>query len=324
MTIVVLGGYGNVGSHVVNRLREAGEHVLTAGRDARRADLVLDARSPSGIDASLDGVDVVVNTAGIEDPALARQITRAGAAFVDITATTGYVEALERSQLFAPVLLSVGLAPGLTNLLAAELHREAPGRPIDIALLLGAGERYGKASTAWAYRLLGQHLQEPTTGAHVRNYSRPLQFDLPGYGRRRLYRADYSDQHVLQRDLGVRVRTYFGLTSRIATASLAALTRIPGAATTAPRLHLPGDQRWLAMARSASGDVRALGGSIQSHTTAAITAIAALKVRQLPTGIHHLHQVMDLADLGQTPIATNYWHRLDLRPHLGQETIDDQ
>jgi NAD(P)-dependent dehydrogenase (short-subunit alcohol dehydrogenase family) len=154
MTIVVLGGYGNVGRHVVNRLREAGEHVLTAGRDARRADLVLDARSPSGIDASLDGVDVVVNTAGIEDPALARQITRAGAAFVDITATTGYVEALERSQLFAPVLLSVGLAPGLTNLLAAELHREAPGRPIDIALLLGAGERYGKASTAWAYRLL--------------------------------------------------------------------------------------------------------------------------------------------------------------------------
>lgn len=39
---------------------------------------------------------VVVNAAGAEDPALAVLATTGGAAFVDVTATTGYVAALER------------------------------------------------------------------------------------------------------------------------------------------------------------------------------------------------------------------------------------
>lgn len=305
MNIIVLGGYGAVGAHVVAHLRARGEHVRAAGRDAHRADLVLDARDPARLNAALTGVDVVVNAAGIEDPSLVEQTTRHGAAFVDITATTSYMTALERLDPASPVLLSVGLAPGLTNLLAAAVHHDAPGQPIDIALLLGAGERHGKASTIWAYQLLGHHLREPATGRPIRNYSEPQRFDLPGYGRRRLYRADYSDQHVLNRDLNVPVRTYFGLTSRLATTTLAALTWIPAAAKATPRLHLPGDQRWLALARSADGHTRGLGGRIQAQATAAITVIAAHTVTQLPPGIHHLHQVLDLTDLDNTPID---WH----------------
>jgi hypothetical protein len=76
------------------------------------------------------------------------------------------------------------LGPGLTNLLAAAVHDTEPG-PIDIALLVGAGERHGAAATAWSYGLLGKRFRDPD-GRLVRNYTRPRRFALPSDGRRRL------------------------------------------------------------------------------------------------------------------------------------------
>ena len=109
---------------------------------------------------------------------------------------------------------------------------------------------------AWSFALLGRRFADPATGESVRNYTRPRRFDLPGPGTRRLYRADFSDQHVLTRDLGVAVRSYFGLDSRAATATLAALTWVPGGSHVPQGLHLPGGDRWLALARSEDGTTR--------------------------------------------------------------------
>jgi hypothetical protein len=210
----------------------------------------------AGYRAALTDVDVVVSAAGIENPALAAIAAEHGAAFVDITATAGYVAALERLRPPRPVLVSVGLAPGLTNLLAAAVHAAEPG-PIDIALLVGAGERHGVAATAWSYGLLGKRFRDPG-GRLVRNYTRPRRFDLPGRGRRRLYRADFADQHALSRDLAVPVRTYFGrLPTRDRTACRPDLDSrgVPGAAEPAPPGHRPlagpcpgrgGTTRWAA------------------------------------------------------------------------------
>ncbi|MBG0831892.1 saccharopine dehydrogenase [Planomonospora sp. ID67723] len=297
MKVLVLGGYGAVGARIVTELRAGGAAALAAGRDSRRADVTVDLREPRTLHAALEGVDAVVNAAGAEDPALVETVTGRGVAFVDITATAGYVTAVERLTPPAPVLLSVGLAPGLTNLLAVAVHEVSPAEPIDIALLLGAGERHGGASTAWAYDLLGRDFHDPATGAAIRNYTRPRRFVLPGYGPRRLYRTDYSDQHVLTRDLGVPVRTHFGLDSRAATAALAALTRVPGASRVPRGLHPPGSDRWLALARSGDGTVRWLGGRIQSQATAVMAALATRAAAGLPAGVHHLHRVLTLADV---------------------------
>ena len=125
----------------------------------------------------------------------------------------------------------------------------------------------------------------------------PLRFDLPGLGRRRLYRADFSDQHALTRDLQVPVRTYFGLDSRLATATLAALTRIPGASHAPQGLSLPGSDRWLVLARTEDGTSRWASGRVESHATAVLAATATHVAAELPAGIHHLHQVLTLADV---------------------------
>lgn len=300
MRALVLGGYGTSGAPVVGMLRAGGDSAVAAGRDAARADRVIDLRAPdrSPFVAALDGVDVVVNAAGMEDPGLVAAAADRGVAVVDITATTPYVAAIERLAPRAPVVLSVGLAPGLTNLLAAAVHQAAPGAAgIEIALVLGAGERHGAAGVAWSFALLGRRFADPATGEGVRNYTRPRRFDLPGLGSRRLYRADFSDQHVLTRDLGVGVRTYFGLDSRAATTLLAALTWVPGGSHAPQGLHLPGGDRWLALARSADGTAVWAQGRLQSHATAVLAVAAARRAVELPAGVHHLHGVMGIADI---------------------------
>jgi hypothetical protein len=298
MRVLILGGYGAVGARIATELRAEGGTAIVAGRDPARADRVVDLRAAdtSSLIAAVSDVDVVVNAAGTEDPALVELVTRHGAAFIDITATTGYVAALERLDPPRPVLLSVGLAPGLTNLIVAAVHAATPG-PIDLAVVLGAGERHGAAGVAWSYGLVGRRFRDPATGVLVRNYTRPRRFDLPGLGRRRLYRVDFSDQHTLTRDLGIPVRTYFGLNSVLATTALATLTRIPGGSRAPRGLHLPGTDRWLVLARGGDGTTRWVDGRIQSQATAVLAVAAARVVNRLPAGVHHLHHVLNLADV---------------------------
>jgi hypothetical protein len=302
MRVLVLGGYGATGSRIVALLKAAGDVVFTAGRDAARADRVLDLRhlNAATVGAAVSDVDVVINSSGVEDPAVATAFLDHRVAFVDITATTAYVAALERLHPGAPLILSVGLAPGLTNLLAAAVHRDVPG-PVKVALVLGTGEAYGPASVGWSAGLLGTRFTDPATATTVLNYTRPQRFLLPGLGNRLLLRVDFSDQHTLTRDLAVPVRTYFGLTSRIATTTLGVMTRIPGSATLARHLHLPGNDRWLALARGADGTIHWATGRPQAHATAAIAALAARIAPRLEPGIHHLHQVATLDDIPTDP-----------------------
>ncbi|WP_194819258.1 saccharopine dehydrogenase NADP-binding domain-containing protein [Nocardia sp. XZ_19_385] len=297
MRVLVLGGYGAVGRHLVARLRADGDTVLVAGRDPERADLVLDLGEDElrSYRAALAEVDVVVNAAGSEDARLARLAGEVGAAFVDITANAEYVARLRDIEPSGPVIVDVGLAPGVTNLLAMAVHSEGSG-PIDLAVLLGAGEEHGVAATAWTYGLLGRNFD--AEDGSVRNFSRPTTFQLPGYGRRRrMYRADFSDQHTLTRELGIPVRTYFAVDSRVATAGLAALTWLPGAAKMPRGLHFPGTDQWLVLARPRSGPARWVRGRNQSWATALLAAAAVRRARDCAAGVRPLHQLMALSDL---------------------------
>ncbi|WP_199432074.1 hypothetical protein [Qaidamihabitans albus] len=298
MRVLILGGYGATGALLVAELREHGATALAAGRDPARADRVLDLRAgpDAAYRAALDGVDVVVNAAGAEDPRLVAATTEHGVPFVDITASTSYVAAVERLSPAAPVLLSVGLAPGLSTLLATAVHAAAPG-PVDIAVVLGAGEHHGVAATTWTFQLFGRRFPDTHGGAAVRNFTRPRSFDLPALGRRRLYRADFSDQHSLTRDLGVPVRTYFGLDSWAATWALALLARVPGASRAPKGLPLPGTDRWLVLARGGDGHARSARGRSQSRATAVLAAAAARAATALPSGVHHLPAALTLWDV---------------------------
>jgi hypothetical protein len=99
----------------------------------------------------------------------------------------------------------------------------------------------------------------------------------------------------------VPVRIYFGVDSRVAITLPAGLTWIPGASRAPQGLHLPGTDRWLALARAAGGPTRWAAGRGQSHATAVMTAVAARVAVRLPAAVHHLHTVLTLADVPAGP-----------------------
>ncbi|WP_280435940.1 NAD-dependent epimerase/dehydratase family protein [Nocardia carnea] len=293
MSVLVLGGYGAVGTHLVRLLRAQGIPALVAGRDPARADRVLDLAAMDSFVTALAGMSIVVNCAGVEDVRLVEECTRRGVVFVEISATSDYVQVLE--QVEGPVVLGVGLAPGLTTVLAADVLSSDPG-PVDIMIGLGAGEHHGPAATSWTYRLLGRHFADPG-GASVRNFTAPARFTIPGRARYKPFpavRADFADQHRLTREFGVPVRTYLRLDSRLATAGLAALTWAPPLRVLTPR-RMPGGDRWVVLVRSVNGSLRWATGCGQSLATA---AVAAALVREMahdritaPTWMHELLEI---------------------------------
>ncbi|MEV6392116.1 NAD-dependent epimerase/dehydratase family protein [Nocardia xishanensis] len=296
MSVLVLGGYGAVGAHLVRLLRADGIPALAAGRDAARADRVVDLATMDSIGTALSGVSMVVNCAGVEDIRLAKECAHRGLPFVEISATSDYVQALERVA--GPMVLGVGLAPGLTTLLAVDALSSDAG-PVDIMIGLGSGEHHGPAATAWTYRLMGQHFPDPD-GTAVRNFTRPTHFTIPeqaGYKPFPALRADFADQHRLTHEFAVPVRTYLRLDSRLATAGLAGLTWAPALRALAPP-RMPGSDRWVVLARTANGATRWASGRGQSLATA---AVAAATVREItrhriiePTWIHELFDLDQL------------------------------
>ncbi|TSD50137.1 hypothetical protein FFI94_000615 [Rhodococcus sp. KBS0724] len=239
----------------------------------------------------------MVNASGFEDIRLAQQAVRSGATFVDVTATSSYCDALEKVD--GPVLLGVGLAPGLTSVLAVEAHRLGSGA-VDIMVGLGGGELHGPAATAWTYGMLGTRFRDPS-GELVRNYTGMKVFDVPaevpGYRKGPAVRADFSDQHALTRDLGVPVRTYLRLDTSAATLGLAAMTWAPPLQKVVPK-KMWGSDRWIAMARTETGPTLWATGRGQSVATAMIAARAVNVIRQSPivrpTWLHSLESVESL------------------------------
>ena len=226
--------------------------------------------------AALDGIDVVVNRPASKTPAWWRPPPTAPR-----SSTSPPRRPMWRRSSGSPagaVVLSVGLAPGLTNLLAAAVHQAAPGprastSPSSSARASATGRRGWRGrSRCWG------------AGSPIPPQARACATTRRGVstcpaGHRRLYRADFSDQHVLTRDLGVAVRTTSASTARAATATLAALTWVPGGSHVPQGLHLPGGDRWLALAQQ-RGRHHPLGarGRLQSHAT------AVLAVARCPAG----------------------------------------
>ncbi|MDV6267662.1 saccharopine dehydrogenase family protein [Rhodococcus globerulus] len=282
MKVLVLGGYGAVGVPLMEEFRtDPAVSAFSAGRNAARADVAVDLTDQDAYSRAVSGYDVVVNASGFEDVRLAQQAVRGGATFVDITATSAYCDALENVD--GPVLLGVGLAPGLTSVLAAEAHRLGSG-PVDIMVGLGGGELHGPAATAWTYGMLGTRFRDPS-GELVRNYTGMKVFDVPaeapGYRKGPAVRADFSDQHALTRDLGVPVRTYLRLDTSAATLGLAAMTWAPPLQKVVPK-KMWGSDRWIVMARTETGPTLWASGRSQSAATAMIAARAVDVIRQSP------------------------------------------
>lgn len=328
--VLVVGGYGAVGSVVCERLAEVVPgRVIPAGRNLDAAQALaarigspraerVDLADPATLDAALDGVGLVVLAVEPGDDRVARACLARGVSLVDVSASRSQLEATEAldeaaRDAGAAVVLSVGVAPGLTNLLARRAHDLVGGaQEIDLAVLLGGGEAHGADAIRWTVDGLvgprpgGRQGAVPDGGAR--------QVLLPGLGRRTVHPFDFSDQHALRRTLDVpRVTTRFALDSRALTAALfgARRARLLRAfrsergrrllAAVLGAVHVGGDR--FALAATARKGEREAQVSLVAHGQGKVTGLVAAEVAlavlvgQVPPGVRHVEQVDSLADL---------------------------
>ncbi|MDK9494448.1 saccharopine dehydrogenase NADP-binding domain-containing protein [Streptomyces katrae] len=315
--VLVIGGYGAVGSKVTSTLADwFPGRVVPAGRDEARArqhgGVRVDIGDLDGVRRVLDelgDVGVVALCVEPEDAGLARICLERGIHLVDVGATHELIEDVTdldelALQAGATAVLSVGVAPGLTNLLARRVNGAVGGAErIDLTVLLGAGERHGTDAVRWTVAGLGK----PVTAGSRR-------LPLAGFGVRTAHAFPFSDQYTLRRTLGVSdVTTRLCLDSRPLTAALFALrgTGLLGGVHGArpqrlltsafSRVHIGGDG-FVVRADAYSGDREAtlsLTGQGQSRATGLVAAhvIRALLTQDVPVGVHHLEQLTALADL---------------------------
>jgi len=333
-TICLLGGYGDVGIRVARLLHEeTSSRVVLVGRDEKRAKraaalvgprsegMALDVRGPHAAE-HLAEATLCINLTEATPPKLAATLVANGTHFIDTSATPTYVADLRAAIDALPDpratgVLETGLAPGLTNLLAARLCEDHPDTgSIDILIELGMGAHHGLAATAWTLQALDQTYpmksqgkwQEVRTGAVSRRFTIQGRSIL-GVG------FAFSDQQSIARDLGLAgARTFLAIDPGWMTNTLHWLSRAPvrrflGGNSTAiaralqrlPVLGPPGT-RVLVEGYNARGEItgkESMSGGPQAELTSHVVAHLALALMHpatdLPPGLQPLGMFVDPA-----------------------------
>ncbi|QDY80563.1 saccharopine dehydrogenase family protein [Streptomyces qinzhouensis] len=314
--VLVVGGYGAVGTAVTSALDAwFPGRVIPAGRDGAKAHRLggvrTDIADPEAFGRTLDeliDVTLVVLCAEPPDTTAAELCFERGIDLVDTGATSHLLDALTElgplaRRTGASAVLSTGVAPGLSNLLARRAHQAVGGAEhIDLTLLLGTGDHHGTDAVRWTL-----------TGLTTPMPAAPLRIDLPGYGTRTTYPFPFSDQYTLPRTLGVpHVTTRLCLDSRALTAGLLGLRRAPARLAEHAaarrlltglmgRIHLGGDGFAVRADAYRAGRhaAYALTGNRQSLITGLVAAHAARAVftGAVTPGVHHIEEIPGLARL---------------------------
>jgi hypothetical protein len=329
--IVVVGGYGAVGRAAASSL--AGRfpgRVVVAGRDPERAERAATAigdgtiARQANVELAADRTRLLADAALVvmaverANVAVAQEALRRGVHYVDVTASPGLLEPLVGLDELAvragsTAVLSVGLAPGLTNLLAVDCLKELPAADtVELSVLLGTGDPHGRDSLRWIVEQAADASESTVRTPRPRR----VRVDLPGAGRRTVFPFPFSDQYVLADQRGVRATTRMCLDSAALTWTLFG-ARAGGLFRLARRVRMDdmlvtalaglrvGSDRFVvqASASGAGGAVvtRAAAGRGTSRVTGAVAAAVAGRVLaggvEVPAGVVQIDQVVGLSDL---------------------------
>ncbi|MBX6391319.1 MAG: saccharopine dehydrogenase NADP-binding domain-containing protein, partial [Frankia sp.] len=332
----MVGGYGALGRVVSSRLaRWYPGRVVIAGRNLAGATALARDFAPGVVEPRLLDVDgdlgpaladaaAVISCVERANVRLAQHCLSSGVHYVDVAATAAVLDAVElldplAVQRGSTAVLSVGLAPGLTNLLARRCVNQLPSaNAVDIAVLLGLGGDHGPDAVRWTLAHLGR--REHPIDADGRPVRR-RRVDLPGFGRRTVHSFAFSDQFSLRRTLNppknpsrdspnLSVRTWLCFDSAPATAALFA-ARAAGLFDLSARLGaneaLARATHWLAFgtdhyairvtASDPAGSLvsHAIAGRGESVATGTVAAHVTrfLLDRSVPAGVFHIDELVD-------------------------------
>lgn len=370
--VLIVGGYGNVGQRIARLLAEdLGDRLLIGGRRIRRATRFaatlpggatarhIDIDAPETYASALEGVAAVIMCLDTTELAFPHACVARGTRYVDISASNEVIERLGflhdlAAAHQATIVCSVGLAPGLTNLLAKACVKSTDTviSSIAVHLLFGLGNRHGKAALEWLVDHLHRPFEIGPNGARhevcpFEERSRAV--FPPPFGERTTYRSDFSDQHTLPQTLSVpSVSTWTTydrigparLLSRLARLGVLRWTRYRAVRRLAVLLLCavrPGSDRF-ALAVAATPDDRSrtiwatAAGREEAQATAVITAQTLRRVlsKAPMAGVFQLDELYDLTEF-EEPLMSHgiqinapvpIQHRDKARPDPGRSLPD--
>ncbi|NOX72779.1 MAG: hypothetical protein GXP03_03850 [Alphaproteobacteria bacterium] len=334
--ILIVGGYGQVGLAIARQLapqfpgrvivagrsrEKAGQAAAALGQDAKARKI--DVFAPVAA-TSLDNVALVLMCLDQRDTKFVEQCLTLGIHYVDITANLDFLYALEKLDPIAKAnaacaVLSVGVSPGLSNMLARRAVANAgPVERIDILLELGLGDAHGKAALEWMFDNLDRRFEVREAGQmqQVQSFAEARALRLPDQKNRPAYRFSFPDQVVVARSLDIAsVSTWIRFESRMVTWLFALLSRL-GLAGWLRRwgwlrrsllwsfanIHIGTDICGVAInlteRADSGGQTKVIGiiGRREAEMTATIAAETARQVMtgELPGGVVHSDQVIGL------------------------------
>lgn len=217
--ILIVGGYGEVGSRIV-RLLEATHpgSAVVAGRNPGHAPSGMPARridvdDVASIDAALAGIDVVVACVRQREPHLLQAAVRRGIAYTSIAPPwTPWPELeplhAEAQRTGARIVAATGLEPGISSVLArVAAQRLGTVDAIETTLLLGVGDAYGADSLIFLLGELAERYDVLVDGrsrpARAFGASKRVVFPDP-IGERLAYTIPFRDQLYYPHTLGAR------------------------------------------------------------------------------------------------------------------------
>ncbi len=340
--VLIVGGYGNVGQRIARLLaEELGGRLLVAGRDIRRASRFaetlsggatarrIDIDDPESHASALEGVVAVMMCLDTTELAFAQACVKRGVRYIDISASYEVIERLSflhdlAAAQRATIVCSVGLAPGLTNLLAKACVKSTDTfiSSIAVHLLFGLGDQHGRAALKWLVDRLHRPFATGSNGTarQHRPFEERAQAVFPSpFGERTTYRFDFSDQHTLPQTLGVPDVSTWTTYDRAATARLLShlakrgvlrwtRNRVIRRLTVLLLSALRGgsDQFAVAVTATPAGEAQTLSATATGHQEAQATAVVAAETlrRVLNTppapGVFQLDELYDLGDFEAT------------------------
>ncbi|MDF2961546.1 MAG: Saccharopine dehydrogenase [Paenibacillus sp.] len=223
--IVVVGGYGQVGQVVCNTLGNIFPgKVHAAGRNYEKAKqfaatthgkvlpLQMDAHDYRS-DKLLEETALVVMCLDQENTRFVEKCLDHNIHYIDVSASHSFLSKVRslgnyNRPLQSTSVLSVGLAPGLTNLLVKQCANVLDEvHSADIYIMLGLGDQHGKAAIEWMVDNINANYSVLEKGLriNVRSFEDGKKTRFPGtLGRRTAYRFNFADQHVLPDSLGIQ------------------------------------------------------------------------------------------------------------------------
>lgn len=246
--VIVFGGYGVFGSHVVRELAARGVPVTIAGRDLGRAEAMAqslgpdhraisaDVTQPESCCAVLAGHGVAINSAGPFNQlgaTLLDACLEMGCHYVDITDDRGYAATVRehdgrfRDRGLAAVYGCSSL-PGISGALAlhAKGNASAPVNRVRVTLFIGNRNPKGQAAVASFVAGINRPIIAPQGTLRGFRDGEVVPLPLP-FGARKVFNFESPDYDLLPDLLQTKsVSVKLGFELRLATRTFALLARV--------------------------------------------------------------------------------------------------